>query len=126
MINLQEIEKSKQLNERTKAFFIARKLPDCVIEISNKPMSEWTIHSTPTEELMVQKRIEQSSVKKPFIAIYTTPKGTHFFFTDYITITLEIVETKELIFSNIVAFEEFDRQKVVEEFRALGKILQGR
>ena len=125
MQNNKSLEDSKVLYEKTRNYFGSLNFTGCVIEITEKPLYEWTLHFTESEEQMVLKRREFSRLKKPFIAIYTGHKDKYFFFTDDILTQLEILDTGEILLFNIENFESFNLNQVRKEFLELKKILQG-
>jgi hypothetical protein len=124
MIDFQAIEDSKKLYDSAKEYFAPMKLDDCVIEISDKPMSEWVIHFTKSDDEMSIKRFELADLKKSFIAIYCSEEGAYFFFTDFVTSTLELTDQKKIIFSDVNEFEDVDREKLVQELKELKNVLR--
>jgi hypothetical protein len=124
MIDFEAVEKSLKLYDEAKQYFAGKKLADCVIEISEKPMSEWNIHFASTDHELVLKRIEFSTAKKPFIASYTRNEDEYFFFLDNITLQLEIPKTREILTFEIRQEDELDEEAIIKEFLTLKKMLQ--
>jgi hypothetical protein len=126
MIQVVSIEESKSLCEKAKHFFLAKNFSECVIEISDRPFDEWTVHFTPTSDLMALKRCELSRAKKFFLAIYCNDTGEkRFFFYDKNIIQLEIAETGEIIKFHDNTVEHFNRKLLIKEIGLLKKMLQG-
>jgi hypothetical protein len=126
MIQVASIEDSKALCEKAKRFFLAKNISECVIEISDKQLDGWTVHFTPTSDLMALKRCKLSCAKIPFIAIYNTDDGRqHFFYTDKNMTQIEITDSGEILVFQDNTAELINRKQLLREVRELIKLLQG-
>jgi hypothetical protein len=119
------VQKSKILYEKAKSYFLGLNLPDCIIEISDKPLSEWIIHLTPTDEEVFILRNDLCDKEKPFISLYVADdKNHHFFFGDESLIQIEVVETGEILDFHDRTVDCFNREILLKEIAELKKMLQ--
>lgn len=126
MSNVQAVENSQAFCKKIKEYFANKKLPDCVIEISEKPFEEWVIHLTPTDETMSSKRLDLSLNEQPFISIHAYDGNTDFFFKDLNLVYLEVIETGEIVtFIDKTIYQE-KKEELRKEFLELKKMLQGK
>lgn len=112
---------SEALCEKIRAFFFSEERRDFIVELSERPMTEWKIIPTPTEDEMVRWRFRLECNA----GFGRDDEGTYFFYyLDRNLFMLIDVARDEIVAYEDVQFEEHDLRLVAKEFAMLAEMFR--
>ena len=117
------MQESEQLSQEIKKFF-GSQLCDQVIEISNKPMSEWVVHYTSSVDEMynIRNRLGQAALPFAAFGLIDDNKQFKYHYNDRNMAKSEEIFSGEVTYFHDNTFCEFDLEKIRSELRQLMKI----
>lgn len=110
---------SEKLYEEIKKFFYEKDEYDFVIEISDRPMSEWKLIYVLSPDEMEDLRIDFYRQARAFAGFITCEDKYEFYFSDKNLFKSELIRTGEVLSFNDKTFSEIDERKVLEELKQL-------
>jgi hypothetical protein len=113
------LDDSLKLYEEIKKFFYDAEEYDFVIEMSDRPMSEWKLIYIISYDEMDSVRFKIIDQGKGFAGFYNFEGHYHYYFTDDNLSKSEHIDTGEIVVFDDRKFNEFNLKKVAEELRLL-------